>query len=745
MATIDELVIKIKSDVKDAVTNIDRVKRSVDSLSDRVRLMGERFKAAGSAMTSAGTQMSAAILPAAAALGFAVKTGASFEQQMRNVQSVLGGTEEDFRLLTKFARHIGETTIFSASQAAEGMYKLASAGYSVAEIMASMKDIVDFAAATQSDFNSASELVVSTLNAYQMSASDASRVTNVFAAAIANSQLTMERIAFAMPYIAGISHQLGLSLEETTATLGILVSNGVKAEMAGRLLASSMGRLLDPTREMKEVLAEYGITQEEISPQIHTLTEIVERLSQANMDATAITRLFGAESTRVWTTLISAGAPALSDLTTKITGTNKASEMMDIQLNSVSNAIRLFKSKIEEIEISVFDQLKDTIDELIEAFEDALPTIKEFIASFVEGIIPAIRDFLGVAKKIIDWYNDLSPVLKKVIAYFAGFGLVVTAVIAPILIFGGVVASAIGSLLTLKATIMSTGIAMKLFGFISKVVAGEVLTASTIIKIAIGPIGWVILAISSLGMAWKVNLFGIRDKTKKVFDWLYNKFGWFAKIVDWLKRKISWFTDTTEKEIGEDMTSAWEEEIKKLLESMEALKDWNAEMDEGIDKVRELKEELKASEYTPEMGLKRFGFAFETLEDVKRWLEGGGGRVEATKAGITKIEPRVTPRAVEVERKEERRLPIVEETFKVNLERDLARSREQIQKTNEAVLKFQEANDELAERIEEVASQPKTINIHIEKIITEEDYATTSKKVAEATARGAGIGNWTTR
>lgn len=41
-----------------------------------------------------------------------------------------------------------------------------------------------------------------------------------------------------------------------------------------------------------------------------------------------------------------------------------------------------------------------------------------------------------------------------------------------------------------------------------------------------GPIGVLILAITTLGTAWALNLFGIRDATKKAFNWLVETVKW---------------------------------------------------------------------------------------------------------------------------------------------------------------------------------------------------------------------------
>ena len=92
---------------------------------------------------------------AVAALTLAVKqaisTFANFEQSMANVQSVARSTPEEFRELEAAAIEAGESTRFTASQAADAMYYLASAGLEGKEVMDALNGTLQLAGATQSD------------------------------------------------------------------------------------------------------------------------------------------------------------------------------------------------------------------------------------------------------------------------------------------------------------------------------------------------------------------------------------------------------------------------------------------------------------------------------------------------------------------------------------------------------------------------------------------------------------------
>ena len=184
------LEVEIVGRITDFVNKMDAADKKLDDFSKKAARVGGSMQRAGVGMAAIGAAIAVPLGLLSRAI---IQTGADFEQTMRNVQSVSGATGEEFQELTAFAQEMGRTTVFQATEAANAMYFLASAGQSAAEQMQSLKPILDLAAATQADLASSSEIVVSTLNAFGLSARSAARVANVFAAGISASQLTRSR------------------------------------------------------------------------------------------------------------------------------------------------------------------------------------------------------------------------------------------------------------------------------------------------------------------------------------------------------------------------------------------------------------------------------------------------------------------------------------------------------------------------------------------------------------------------
>lgn len=338
--------IEVSADLKSYHSGIAQAEKDTKVFSDR----------ASSAMRGIGTVMVGFGVTTGAALGASIKTFANFEQKMANVASVSGATGEEFTKLSNFARKMGETTVFSATAAAEGMYYLASAGLKAGDQMKATKSILDLAAATQSGLAEATELTVSALKSFKLPADEADRVTNAFAATIGNSMATLGKIADSLPYVGTQFNSLGYSVEDASAALGILYDSGLRASMAGRGLASSLSKLLNPSKEAAAEINRLGINIDDVNPAANSLVDIVRQFEQHGLDAASASKIFG-EQAKVMGSLVQAGAAELEELTKSITGTTAASAMAGRQLDTVIGDLKLLKSAAEGAAISVGEQL----------------------------------------------------------------------------------------------------------------------------------------------------------------------------------------------------------------------------------------------------------------------------------------------------------------------------------------------------------------------------------------------------
>ena len=330
---------------------------------------------------------------------------AGFQQSMRNVQSVTGATGEEFQRMTDAAKEAGETTRFTAREAADALYYLGSAGFSAQQSISALDGVLQLAGATQSDLASTSETVAATISQYGLQAVDATRVSNVFTAAITNSQATMEKLSNSFRQVGPVAAGFGYTLEDTVGALQELYNAGFRGQQAGRALKSALADLASPTANIEKILAKYNIELGKVNPATTEFTDIIDTLAQSGMTTSDIIDAFGKVAGPQMAVLIREGGDALRKYTDDITNTNAAAEAYEIQNDSLAGSLDFLKSKLEGTAIAIFEKLEPGMRDLIDSFIsflDATRPVGELLGSILNIFFKLASFSTGAVTKVFE-------------------------------------------------------------------------------------------------------------------------------------------------------------------------------------------------------------------------------------------------------------------------------------------------------------------------------------------------------
>ncbi len=184
----------------------------------------------------------------------AFDTFSQFENSMMKVNTVTGATTEEFKMLTSEAKRLGATTQFTASQVADLQLVLGRKGFDPTQIKNMEQSILDLALATGEDLSLAAETVSTSINAFQLESSHATRVANTLAQAAANSSIQLNTFATAFGHAGASANAVGIDLDRLAAMMGVLMDNGIKASKAGTGLRKIFMKLHQEGRDFTEVL-----------------------------------------------------------------------------------------------------------------------------------------------------------------------------------------------------------------------------------------------------------------------------------------------------------------------------------------------------------------------------------------------------------------------------------------------------------------------------------------------------------
>lgn len=250
------------------------------------------------ASTAAGMLSNRLLAMGVAAFGIGAVTRelAGFETSMSQVSAVTRATAEELEDLRDVAKELGGSTEFSAKQAADGLAFLGQAGFSAANAIAAIPDVLDLATAAQLGLADAADIASNIMSGFGIAANDAGNVADVLAAAAARSNTNVSQLGQAMSTVAPISKSLGISLEDTAAAIGVMSDAGIQGERAGTALRGALASLAGPTDGAVDVLNRLGLTAESVNPQMNDMDVIFGRLKASGMTMADAIAIFGREA-----------------------------------------------------------------------------------------------------------------------------------------------------------------------------------------------------------------------------------------------------------------------------------------------------------------------------------------------------------------------------------------------------------------------------------------------------------------
>ncbi|MCY8951444.1 phage tail tape measure protein [Bacillus atrophaeus] len=371
--------------------------------------VSEELNAVYTSATTAGKALTALGAAGVIGIGASVKVAADFEKAMSRVGALANSTNDQMVELTDTARHLGATTQFTDGQVAEGMQYLAMAGYKTNQIIGAMPGLLATAAAGQTDLGVTADIVSDILTEFHIKAEDTNRVADVMTYTFTNSNATLQEIGQTMKYAAPAAKTAGVSMEELAAATGIMANSGIKADMAGTALRSTLTRLAAPPKPAASAIEELGLKVTDSTGKMRPLADIMGQITEKTKNYTETEKiriakqLAGQHALSGFITLMHAGKDKLQDFTKELENSGGTAEKIaDKQMDNLAGSMEYLKSAVNNAVITLGNQfipvIRATTDGLtkIVTWFDALPSsVASTIA--ITGAAVTVFSLLGGA------------------------------------------------------------------------------------------------------------------------------------------------------------------------------------------------------------------------------------------------------------------------------------------------------------------------------------------------------------
>lgn len=352
-----------------------------------------------------------------------VQMGMAFDTSMSRVQAVTQATGDQLRILEDTAKRMGETTVFTAGQAADAMSYLGMAGFNTAQIIGSIEGVMDLAAAGQLNLARAADIASNVMSGFNKSAEDMGHISDVLAKAAASANTNVEQMGYAMSYVAPIANGLGISMEETAAAIGILSNAGIQGTRAGTALRGIFGQLSVVTGMTADKLEELGLSAADVNPNVHSLAEIVETLKNAGATAADAMQLVGQEAGPALAAMLTAGDDQIRKMTESfVNADGAAKEMAETMTDNLGGSFAEMRSAAEGFGLRIYNKIEQPLRNAVDGTRDFFKILSAGIAIMsgnrvegIEGLTEVYGALDGGTEKVLNAVAFFENLREKLI------------------------------------------------------------------------------------------------------------------------------------------------------------------------------------------------------------------------------------------------------------------------------------------------------------------------------------------
>lgn len=398
---------------------------------------------------NAGIRMMGGLTKAAAGFGLAFAAGATvavassikafadFDSKLTSSLAIMGDVSEAMRgEMSDAAREIGLTTKFSAGEAAESYFFLASAGMDAAQSIAALPAVAEFAQAGNFDMALATDLATDALSSLGLASKDPAknlrgltRVTDVFVKANTLANTSVQQVSEAITNkLGGSLRSYGIELEEGVAVLAAYADQGLKGAAAGEAMNIMLRDLKGSAVDNAEAFAAVGIEVLNSEGNFNSMADIVGDLTDAfgTLSVAEQTKLsndlgFQDRSFKNIQLLFGQEEAIRSYGESLLDAGGITKDVAEKQMVTLSEAFGLLGARVDDVKIGIGEELAPTITDMMPAMEGMIDAMGDLATTILPAVFDGIM-LLGTGLlEIAGWWStsanaaaDYQDVLKAI-------------------------------------------------------------------------------------------------------------------------------------------------------------------------------------------------------------------------------------------------------------------------------------------------------------------------------------------
>jgi TP901 family phage tail tape measure protein len=401
-------------------------------------------------------------------VGVAIKSFASFDQALNQSIAIMGNVSDDMKKkMSDAARQMAKETTFSATQAAESFFFLASAGLSAEQAILALPKVARFAQAGMFDMAQATDLLTDAQSALGLTIRDdavtnmmnLTKVSDVLVKANTLANASVQQFSEALTNKAGAAIKaVGMDIEEGVAVLAAFADQGIKSSEAGTQFGIILRDLQTKALANTKTFSKFGVSVFDSSGELRNMADIigdVEGALKGQSDATKKQILlemgFSDKSVSSMMALVGTSDAIRLYEEQLRSASGITEEIADKQLESLSSQLTLAKNALMDLLI----QLGERFAPLVQSVTDFVRTFSDIVGE--QGLGAGFKFASGELFEFLENLSATGNIIYGIVAAFVALKIAVGLATIATTLFG--------------AAFMSTGIGLIVVAISAVIVA----------------------------------------------------------------------------------------------------------------------------------------------------------------------------------------------------------------------------------------------------------------------------------
>ena len=378
----------------------------------------------------------------------AISVGMDFESGMSQVAATMGmttqeiaGGSEAYTKLENAAKEAGNTTQFSATQAAEALNYMALAGYDADKAVETLPTVLNLAAAGGMDLATASDMVTDSMSALGDKAGTTESFVDKMAKTSQKSNTSVQQLGEALLTVGGTAKSLAGGVTEANTVLGIFADSGTKGAEGGTALRNVILSLTAPTDTAKKKMQELGLEVFDANGNMRPLNETFQDLNGILGDMTqgeqteVLNTIFNKVDLKSVNALLANSGERFNELSGYIENSTGAAENMAATMNdNLQGKITILKSGLEGLGIAAYEKFETPLKNAVTNITNVIGDLQTDLTSGeLSGALDKIATGFGnLVEKASEIIVAVLPKILEGLGWIADHGDMIASILAAI-------------------------------------------------------------------------------------------------------------------------------------------------------------------------------------------------------------------------------------------------------------------------------------------------------------------------